>query len=235
MKVLILAGGKGTRLQALVVDRPKPMALVGGRPFLAFLLDRLNDAGLLDVTLSVGYKADVIRQYFGTHYRNIALRYEEETTPLGTGGAIGRALAGQGSTPWLVLNGDTFFELDYGQFIACWRKRPAHMAVAVTMVDDGARYGGVTVQDGMLIGFIEKKMAGRTLINAGGYILTECDLLPYALPQQYSFEMDFLQPQCKALLPSAFGSSGNFIDIGVPDELARAQGNALFVRKLFLE
>ena len=74
MKVLILAGGKGTRLQALVSDRPKPMALVGGRPFLAFLLDRLNDAGLLDVTLAVGYKADVIRQYFGAHYRNIALR-----------------------------------------------------------------------------------------------------------------------------------------------------------------
>ena len=102
------------------------------------------------------------------------------------------------------------------------------MAVAVTMVDEGERYGGVTVQDGMLIGFVEKKMAGRTLINAGGYILTECDLLPYALPQQYSFETDFLQPRCAALLPSAFGSSGYFIDIGVPDDLARAQSNLLF-------
>ena len=83
----------------------------------------------------------------------------------------------------------------------------------------------------MLIGFAEKKKAGRTLINAGGYILTEFDLLPHALPQQYSFEMDFLQPRCAALLPSAFVSSAYFIDIGVPDDLARAQSKFRFAQQ----
>jgi D-glycero-alpha-D-manno-heptose 1-phosphate guanylyltransferase len=228
VKVLILAGGKGTRLQALVADRPKPMAAVGERPFLCYLLDRLHDAGLLDVTLSVGHKADCIRQYFGKGYRGIALRYVEEDTPLGTGGAISAALEGKGRTPYLVMNGDTLFDVSYKGLIDCWRRRPECLAVAATPMQDCGRYGRVIVEDGIVSGFSEKKCGEAGLINAGLYVVSEQNLLDYEMPGTWSFETDFLQRYVTSLRPSAYISSGYFIDIGVPDELERLRSQMPF-------
>lgn len=223
MKALILAGGKGTRLRSVIGERPKPMALIGGRPFLCYLLDRLADAGLCDVTLSLGYKADVIRAYFGTRYRGLDLRYVEEASPLGTGGAIRAALSGQGDTPYLVMNGDTIFDVRYRELFECWRGRPRHIAVAATRLADCGRYGRVIVRDGILTGFMEKASGGEGLVNAGLYILTEQNLRADEMPRQYSFETEFLQRHLAALAPTAFISSGYFIDIGVPDDFRRAQ------------
>ena len=105
---IILAGGFGTRLQSLVSDVPKPMASVGGRPFLAYLLDYLINQGIARVILALGYKHQAIIDYFGKRYRSLDLTYLIEESPLGTGGALQKALAVTDEGPILALNGDTF-------------------------------------------------------------------------------------------------------------------------------
>ena len=222
MKVLILAGGTGTRLRARVPDLPKPMAPIGARPFLAYLLDHLAAAGFVDVTLSVGYMAAAIREYFGAGYRGVRLSYSEEASALGTGGAIRQALAGSGDTPYLVMNGDTLADIDYRALIERQRARPGHLAIALRRVDDCARYGAATVRDQVLTGFSEKGGTGPGLVNTGNYIVTERHLLA-APPSPFSFETDFLQPHCGVLLPGVVISDGYFIDIGIPADFDRAQ------------
>ena len=110
MHAIILAGGFGTRLQSVVQDRPKPMALVGDRPFLEILMDYLIDQGIDGFVLSVGYLHEVVLQHFGDTYRNYPVKYVIEDTPLGTGGAIQLAMKHiQGETA-LVTNGDSIFK-----------------------------------------------------------------------------------------------------------------------------
>lgn len=86
MKAIILAGGLGTRLRSVVSDVPKPMAVVGGRPFLSHLMDYWISQGVDGFILSVGYKAEVLQKYFGERYNGIPLFYVVEDRPLGTGG-----------------------------------------------------------------------------------------------------------------------------------------------------
>jgi hypothetical protein len=88
MKVIILAGGFGTRLKHLLPDVPKPMADISGRPFLEWLMDYLADAGVSEVILSVHYLKEKIIDHFGDKYKNIKISYALENEPLGTGGAI---------------------------------------------------------------------------------------------------------------------------------------------------
>ncbi|MDM5175741.1 nucleotidyltransferase family protein [Massilia sp. DJPM01] len=222
-RVLILAGGKGTRLGPVLGGLPKPMAMVGGRPFLAHLIERLEAAGFTEVTLSLGYQADCIVRHFGARHGGVALRHVTEPSALGTGGAIALALAGQGGAPWLVMNGDTCFDIDYHAFIACWRARPAHLAIALTELADCSRYGRVVVRAGEVVDFAEKQPGAAGVINAGLYLLTEDILRPFALPPHFSFETELLQAHCAALRPSAFVAEGYFIDIGVPEDLERAR------------
>ena len=126
MQAIILAGGLGTRLRSVVPDLPKPMAPVAGRPFLAWVLDRLVDAGFESAVLAVGYRHEIIRAHFGEDYRGMALRYSVETTPLGTGGAMRLAADHVTALPVFVLNGDTYLELDYRAMLApTSSRRPA--------------------------------------------------------------------------------------------------------------
>ena len=109
---VILAGGLGTRLREVVADRPKVLAEVNGRPFLACLLDRLVDAGILKVVLCTGYMAELVRETCGNSYRGTELLYSREESPLGTGGALRLALPLIDSDPVLVMNGDSFCDAD---------------------------------------------------------------------------------------------------------------------------
>jgi NDP-sugar pyrophosphorylase family protein len=108
MQAIVLAGGLGTRLRGVVPDLPKPMAPVAGRPFLAWVLDELVDAGFAQVVLAVGYRHEVIRGHFGDTYRGLPLRYAVEAQPLGTGGAIRQAAALAGPGPLFVLNSSSW-------------------------------------------------------------------------------------------------------------------------------
>jgi len=223
-QAIILAGGLGTRLRGVVPDLPKPMAPVAGRPFLCHVLDPLCNAGFEFAVLAVGYRHEAIRDYFGARYRDLELRYSVEATPLGTGGAMRLAARGiDAATPLFVLNGDTYVELDYRAMLDAHAAARATMSMAVCAVADVGRYGALELDGGTVTGFREKGGDGAGHINAGTYLFAR-DLLD-AIPDDtpYSFEQQLLVPEVKAIRPRAFLASGLFIDIGVPEDYARAQ------------
>lgn len=220
---IILAGGLGTRLRTRVTDLPKPMAPIGDRPFLAFLLDRLQQAGFRRAILSVGYRAESIESCFGTRYRDLELTYSREEEPLGTGGAIAQAISQCDEGRALVLNGDTYLELDYEAFALFHARSSGPLSMTVREVPDAGRFGAVTIEDGRVVAFIEKGSVGAGWINAGSYIV-EADIFKrYPMPRKFSFELDFLMPHCDAIRPKAFHTDGYMIDIGIPEDFDRAQ------------
>lgn len=223
MEAIILAGGLGTRLGSRLADLPKAMAPVAGRPFLALLLDRLIAAGCERAILAVGYRRDAITGYFQQSYRGLPLIYAIEEQPLGTGGAIRLSLEQATDSSALVLNGDTFLDFDPQEICAHHRSAKRSMTMAVTQVADTSRYGGVLLQDGLVTGFTEKGQQGPGWINAGVYVLDRTFAWPHDLPAQFSFEKDVLGPLIETVQPAAFQCRGYFLDIGVPEDLDRAQ------------
>jgi D-glycero-alpha-D-manno-heptose 1-phosphate guanylyltransferase len=226
MQAIVLAGGLGTRLRSVVTELPKPMAPVAGRPFLAWILDRLVQAGFERAVLAVGYRHEVIERHFGHTYRGVALRYSVEAQPLGTGGALRLAADHVGRWPVFVLNGDTYLELDYQAMLAAHAKGGEQMSMAVCHVPDAGRYGALDLLGGHVRGFFEKGRAGPGFINAGTYLLSQAVLDRIPRGEPFSFEQQVLVPEVGVIRPAAFATEGLFIDIGVPEDYARAQ--ALF-------
>ncbi len=220
---IILAGGLGTRLRPRIADLPKPMAPVAGRPFLSYLLDRLSAFGHRRAVLSVGYRADAIERYFGRKYEGMELVYSYEDEPLGTGGAIARAVGSCDSNAFLALNGDTYLDIDYRKFAQFHRDSGARLSLALRHVPDAGRYGSVRVENGKIVGFDEKGMAGSGWVNAGTYMFERGLFDGVGLPAKFSFELDFLVPYCPEIKPGAFLSDGYMIDIGIPEDFDRAQ------------
>ena len=223
MRAIILAGGLGTRLRERVEDLPKPMAPVAGRPFLEFLLERLPIKDISAITLSVGYKWESIRQYFGESFNGIPLQYAVETEPLGTGGAIVHALANHDDSPVIVLNGDTLLDLDLRAFIQWYQAKPVPVAMVVRPVPDVTRYGSLTITEGVVTAFHEKGQTGSGLINAGIYCLQPTIFTARPDGERFSFENDILQKRNNDLKIKAWLSTDYFIDIGIPEDYDRAQ------------
>ena len=223
MEAIVLAGGLGTRLRGVVDDIPKPMAPVQGRPFLALVLDQLFDSGFHTAIVAAGYRHEAIRSYFGEQYRGIALVWSVESEPLGTGGAIRLACDKADARDVFVLNGDTYLELDYRAMLDAHVGAGAQISVAVCQVPDMARYGAVEVSERIVRGFREKGQSGPGWINGGTYLLGP--ELRNRLPERgaFSFEQELLAPEVQSIRPLAFPTTGLFIDIGIPEDYARAQ------------
>jgi D-glycero-alpha-D-manno-heptose 1-phosphate guanylyltransferase len=222
MEAIVLAGGFGTRLRALVPDVPKPMAPVAGRPFLEIVMRGLAGKGFRRAILSVGYLAEQISGHFGESFAGMALAYEVEDVPLGTGGAVRAALRQCRDDHAFVFNGDTFLDLEADQVERRWRECGNPLIVA-RAVPDVARYGALVVRDGVVKGFLEKGSAGPGLINAGCYVLPRDLLDAYPLGTPFSLEADFLAGAVARRRFEVFESRGLFIDIGVPEDYTRAQ------------
>lgn len=221
-EAIILAGGFGTRLRGVVDDVPKPLAPVAGRPFLAWLLDRLAMSGMRRCILATGYMAEVIEQVIGSKWQGMQIVHSVEPEPLGTGGALRLAatqLVGNGAH---VLNGDTWLEYSPAALETAARDAGTTMAIALAQVQDVARYGAVDVEEGRVRAFREKGEVGPGWINAGCYYLDVAALgaLP---PGGFSFERAVLQPSAAAGDVAAFTKTTGFIDIGVPEDYARSQ------------
>ena len=225
MEAIVLAGGEGRRLRAVVSDLPKPMANVSGRPFLWWLLTRLAQQRVRRIILSVGYKADAIQNYFGNVFSGAELAYSVETEPLGTGGAIRLALEQAREMQVIVLNGDTYADVDLRGLSEKFESSGTDLAVTVTHVNDVARYGGVVIDQktDTIVGFNEKQCSAAGYINAGIYCLRRDIFTRYSVPAKFSFERDFLAKQLAVLRPVAFAGVRAFIDIGVPADYALAQ------------
>lgn len=225
--VAILCGGLGTRLRSAVADRPKALAEVAGRPFLAWLLDLLDTHGFQRVVLCTGYQAEQIEAEFGAVYKRLRLQYSREPSLVGTGGALRHALPLFRSSSVLVVNGDSYCHADLASF---WRGHIAAHAdssMVLTYVEDSSRFGSVQLDDkGHVAAFKEKAAcAGPGWINAGIYLASRA--LLQAIPQDTvcSLEREIFPMWIKLGLRGV-KSEGPFIDIGTPESYASA--NRLF-------
>jgi NDP-sugar pyrophosphorylase family protein len=222
---ILLVGGKGTRLQAVVSSKPKPLALVGDIPFLELLVMQLRSQGVHRMIMSTGHLAEQIEETFGDGGRwNSDIRYSRESQPLGTAGAVkfAEGYLEEGSD-FLVVNGDSFMEIDIPEFLRFHRQHGGVVSMAVRRVPDAARYGTVHVDASKrIIGFSEK--TGNTspgMINAGVYLFRR-SVLKLIPEGPSSLEKD-LFPKLHTQGMYAFEQDGMFIDIGTPEDYARAQ------------
>jgi D-glycero-alpha-D-manno-heptose 1-phosphate guanylyltransferase len=224
LRAIVLAGGLGTRLAQVTRDIPKPMAPVGSRPFLEYLLDDLVDQGIEQAILAVSYRWEVIREHFGSVYRGMELSYSVEETPLGTGGAIRQALGKVTDDEVAVLNGDTRFRVDLMEMEKIHRNGGTQLTIALKRVTDSGRFGRVEVSaDGLVTRFLEKSSGGPGWINGGVYILNNSLFRDFSMPERFSFEMDLVEPNIDRIQPQAFQSDAYFIDMGIPEDYQRAQ------------
>lgn len=226
----MLAGGFGTRLRSVVSDVPKPLAPVAGRPFLAWMLDRLAAAGMRRIVLATGYMADEVAATMGERWRGMQLAYSVEIRPLGTGGALRSAKALLQGDAVHVLNGDTWLDYDMAELERGTLRGGADLGMALAHVDDLARYGSVDLNDGRVQGFHEKGQLGAGYINAGCYFLTARALAALPAQETYSFEEKVLSTLAGADRVAGYVDTRGFIDIGVPEDYQRAQ--ALFAARL---
>ena len=223
-EAVILAGGFGTRLAHVLGNVPKPMAPIHGKPFLTYLLEQLEKAGVQHIILATGYKHEVIESYFGSHYRSLKVSYSEENIPLFTGGAILKASKLVEKEDFLVLNGDTLFDIDLEAFYNFHTHQQASVSLALRKVDDTARYGAVQVKGEQIIAFQEKnKSKGQGVINGGVYAINKKWLQQSNLPEKFSFEKEVLEQKVgtEAFYGKTF--TDYFIDIGVPEDYYKAQ------------
>jgi NDP-sugar pyrophosphorylase family protein len=221
----ILAGGLGTRLRRVVPDRPKVLADVGGRPFLAYLLDALAERHVRRVVICTGYRAGQVREALGSTFRGMALAYSQEETPLGTGGALRQALPLLASDDVLVMNGDSYCRVDVGEFLRFHRSlpHPPVASIVVVQVRDAGRFGRVLFdRSGRITAFEEKKRsAGGGWVNAGLYLLSRNRISEIPADTEVSLERE-LFPKWIGGGMHAWRSEGPFIDIGSPASYRKA-------------
>jgi NDP-sugar pyrophosphorylase family protein len=225
MKAVLLVGGLGTRLRSAVPSLPKTLASVGDKPFLELLVRQLNSQELHQLVMCTGYLAEQIQEVFqdGSDF-GATIEYSKETVPLGTAGALKRAQRYvQNESEFLVINGDTFLEIDFNEFILSHRKHRSLATMAVVPVENSSRYGTVQVgADGRILGFLEKNGQNAPgIINAGVYVFSNAALA--LIPQgPASLERDVF-PLLMEQGFYAIEQRGMFIDIGTPEDYARAK------------
>jgi len=222
-EAIILAGGLGTRLQGVIKDIPKPMAPIGKKPFLTYLFKYLKYYNIDRVILSVGYKHEVIKKYYGNHYKGIDIEYAVENEPLGTGGGIANALKLTKNNEVFLLNGDTYFGVNLEALFTHHELLCADLTLSLKEMNDFDRYGTVDLDQSKVIAFREKTKLSSGLINGGVYILNKRIFNDRQLPKIFSFEKDIMEAAISDYNIQAFRSDGYFIDIGIPEDYEKAQ------------
>ncbi len=224
MEAIILAGGLGTRLQGVIGQHPKCMAPVDGKPFLHYVLDYLDRQGCTRAIVSLGYKHNVVMKWLESQPIYFELDVVIEDEPLGTGGGILAAMEEAESADVAVLNGDTMFVADLREQMKFHRERGASCTLALKEMQNFDRYGVVNTNDkGLITSFEEKQPRDRGMINGGIYMLNTAAFLGKQFPNKFSFEKEYLEQYVGEKKFYGFESKGYFIDIGIPEDYARAQ------------
>lgn len=221
---MILAGGFGTRLRSIVPDRQKTVADVDGKPFILNIFDQLLSAEFKKVILCTGYLSADLKNLLGDRYNKLQLIYSEESSPLGTAGAIRNGVHLIDSDNALVMNGDSYSEIDLNKFIKRHYAENADASIALVKVDDISRYGAVELNsDSLITKFDEKgKNSGAGLINSGIYILPKKTIFNFQPNISLSLEKDIFPDLIKKRV-YGYRDTGRFIDIGVPEDYLAAE------------
>jgi len=224
--VLVLAGGRGTRISDVLGETPKLLASLAGRPFLDYLIDWLRRYGARKVTLSLGHlSAPVIHHLAERPYPDIEVDVVVEDRAMGTAGGVANARAHLASDPVLVLNGDSYTDVDLGAFVEFYRAQKFAAALVCVEAEDAGRFGRVEVgADGAIEKFVEKDEAftGLGAISAGIYLIGSSLLDDIEALGEGSIENDIFAVQAPATL-GGFSGKYDFIDFGTPDTFAQAQ------------
>lgn len=230
MKAIVLAGGMGTRLREAVRDVPKPMAPVGGKPFLEYLLRQLKRWDVKDVILSVGYKKEMVRTYFGTGAQfGMNIDYSEENEPLGTGGALRKAILRNNDPLYIVMNGDSYFNINFSDLTMYHASKPSMATMSLAFVKDKGRYGCVEIKDDGSIGTFQKKGSkGPGFINGGIYLI-ERDIVRFIPDGKISFEGHVLPLIKKEKLLYGKVFDAFFLDIGLPADYYWIDNNTKYL------
>ena len=229
--VYILCGGLGKRLKSVTKNKPKPMVLVGEKPFLDIIINYMASFGFRRFILGIGYKAEVFKKYYGKlKLKGLKIEFCEEKTPLGTGGAVKKAKTLIKSDPFLVLNGDSFCEFEPMDLLNFHKKKKAIVSILLRKVTSGADYGKVKLnKEDRITDFNEKDIkAKKCLINAGIYVFDKAALNLMPRQKAFSLERDFF-PKLTDGKCFGYTKSGFFIDIGTPERYSKA--NKYFLKK----
>jgi len=223
MEVIILAGGFGSRLQSVVSDVPKCMAEVAGKPFLSYLFEFLIPFHPEKVILSLGYMHEIIEEWVNGCDLPFEIVNKVEYLPLGTGGAVKYALSAVTGQTAVIINGDTFFDLDLKQLQAFHQLHEREATLALKLLKDFDRYGSVLLnkETAEIIRFEEKKYCKEGLINGGVYILNKNVLDDF--PEKFSLESDYFVKKVLEKQLTGYVSDGYFIDIGIPEDYKTVQ------------
>ena len=219
---IILCGGRGTRLAAVVSDVPKPLALVSGRPFLDYILDHLAARGLVRrAVLAIGHMAERIVAHYGQCKPALPISLVRETEPLGTGGALINALPATASDPVLGLNGDSLFRFDVRTLLRHHLDSGAEATLALVIVPDSGRYGSVELSGSRVTALREKDAANRPgPINGGVMVLSRKLLNRPVTP--LSVERELLPAAIDRGAVQGVVFETPFLDIGLPESFAVA-------------
>jgi NDP-sugar pyrophosphorylase family protein len=220
--VIILCGGFGTRLQSVVWDRPKPMADIQGRPFVSLIVEHLLRHGARRFIFSTGYRGEMIEAWFERHQAGYDTMFLRDPAPLGTGGAVARALTAVRSDPFLVLNGDSLCEIDPERLLRFHALKRARSTIAVTRREDRHDTGAVMLgDDDRVLSMVEKPRVRATgYDNAGIYVFDHAIESLFPAKSPWSLERELL-PQLVTQGCYGYVTASPLYDIGTPERLAR--------------
>ncbi len=235
LDVVILCGGQGTRLRPVISDRPKVLATVGGRPFLSLLLERVRAQGFERIILCIGYKGGMVRKVLKSEVP--PLIFSEENEPLGTGGALKKALPLVQTPDFIVMNGDTFCPVSLHELVNFHRARRALLSL---VLNRSARSDGGSIMldaDRRITHFKEKESiagtpprqsgatdlrGGKGCLSAGVYMMKkEVERFMPKRPM-FSLEYDFFPKIIRSVPCFGFVTSEDAIDIGTPERYHEA-------------
>lgn len=226
MDIIILAGGLGTRLKNVVNEVPKVMAPVEGKPFLEYTLEYLNKFDINNVILAVGYKYEMIQNYFKDKYKKLNIKYSIETEPLGTGGAIKKAMNYSNEEDIIVINGDIIIKINYNDFYLKHKNKKENNMnnmIAVKKMKDFSRYGIVELDENNYVSnFKEKQYTKEGYINVGAYILN-IDSFKNIKENVFSIEKDYFEKIVDKNKILSYQYDDIFLDIGIPEDYNKAK------------
>lgn len=246
LPLLVLAGGLGTRLRAVVNDRPKPLADIAGKPFLEHLLNFWVNAGIREFVLAVGYKGHQIEDFFGASYKGATIKYSRDEELLGTGGAIKKAIIdGLLLRDFIAVNGDSFVNIEAVRFIDLCKKADKDLIITVKPAKDSIkRYGQFLLDNRFAMapeslaniyreGMLDATFQGASVINCGVYYMSQnfAELVRKVPSQKFSLEESFFSQLHYEYTLAGYFSQADFIDIGVPCDFSRASSFLMELKK----
>ena len=235
MKAVVMAGGEGSRLRPLTIQRPKPMVPVVNKSVMAHIIDLLKQHGIVDIVVTVQYLANEIQEAFGDgEAYGVNIQYSLEETPLGTGGSVKNAQEWLDDT-FLIISGDAVTDFDLTAIIDYHKQKKAMATLTLYRVPNPLEYGVVILdENGQVQQFQEKPSWGEVFsdsINTGIYVLEPKALDYFPKNKVFDFSQDLFPLMLKNGDP-IFGyvASGYWTDIGNIQEYMRACADILYSR-----